>query len=131
MPKVLIVDDSAFVRHRLRVIVEEDRDWECCGEADSGETAIVAAADSKPDAIVIDVSMPGMGGLKATEIIHHACPSIKIIVLTVHLSGELMRAAFSMGAVGYVMKSDADHVLITALNTVLSGREYVPENVDE
>jgi DNA-binding NarL/FixJ family response regulator len=119
------------VRHKLRVVVEEDSDWECCGEADSGETAIIAAADSKPDAIVIDVSMPGMGGLKATEVIHQAYPSIKIIVLTLHVSGELMRAAFSMGAAGYVMKSNADHILVTALNTVLSGRQYVPEEVDD
>ena len=126
MHKVLIVDDSAMVRRKLRDIVAADPNWQCCGEADSGETAIVAAAGSKPDAIIMDVSMPGMGGVKASETIHAAYPAIKILVLTVHVSSELMRVALSAGALGYIVKSDADEQLIAALNTVASNRKYVP-----
>lgn len=130
MHKVLIVDDSALIRHKLRDIVAADPDWRCCGEADSGETAIVAAADSKPHAILMDVSMPGMGGVKASEIIHAAHPSIKILILTLHESSELMQAALSAGAMGYIVKSDADEHLIAALNTVRSKRKYVSPNPD-
>lgn len=125
MPKVLIVDDHATLRRGLRVLLETHPGWECCAEADSGEEAIRAAAEFKPDVIIMDVSMPGIGGVKATEIIHESFPAIRILLLTLHKSTELLRAGLSAGAVGYVLKSDGEDELIGALETATRGEVYV------
>lgn len=125
MPKVLIVDDHATLRRGLRGLLGTHPVWECCADADSGEEAIRAAAEFKPDVIIMDVSMPGMGGLRATEIIHEASPTIKILLFTLHNSAELLRAGLLAGAVACVLKSDAEGELIEALETVNRGEIYV------
>lgn len=125
MPKVLIVDDHATLRRGLRALLETHTGWECCAEAESGEEAIRGAAEFKPDVIIMDVSMPGMGGLEATKIIHKAFPAIRILLLTLHQSTELLRAGFSAGATAYVLKSDGEDELIGALETVNRGEIYV------
>ena len=124
-PKVLIVDDHATLRRGLRGLLETHPGWECCGEADSGEEAIRAVAESKPDVIIMDVSMPGMGGVKATKIIHEAFPAVRVLLLTLHKSTELLRAGFSAGAMAYVLKSDGEDELMGALETVSRGEIYV------
>lgn len=125
MPKVLIVDDHETLRRGLRALLETHQGWECCAEADSGEEAIRAAAEFKPDVIIMDVSMPGMGGVKATQIINETSPAIRILLLTLHKSTELLRAGVSAGAIGYVLKSDGEDELIGALETVNRGEIYV------
>lgn len=125
MPKVLIVDDHATLRRGLRALLETHPGWECCAEGDSGEEAIRLAVEFKPDAIIMDVSMPGMGGLRATKIIHEASPTIRTLLLTLHKSTELLRAGLSAGAVAYVLKSDGEDELIDALETVIRGDIYV------
>jgi DNA-binding NarL/FixJ family response regulator len=125
LPKVLIVDDHATLRRGLRALLETHPGWECCAEAESGEEAIRAAAEFKPDVIFMDVSMPGMGGVEATKIIHKAFPAIRILLLTLHKSNELLRAGFSAGATAYVLKSDGEDELIGALETVHRGEIYV------
>jgi DNA-binding NarL/FixJ family response regulator len=129
MPKVLIVDDSAILRRALRGILDLHPGWECCGEADTGEAAIVAAAELKPDAVVMDVSMPGMGGVKATEAIHSSYPSVKIVILSWYKSGELLHAVLSAGATGYILKSDAERQLIAALNAVVNNQTYTTDAI--
>lgn len=125
MPKVLMVDDHATFRRGLRTLLETHPGWACCAEADSGEEAIRAAAEFKPDVIIMDVSMPGMGGVKASKVIHESFPAIRILLLTLHKSTELLRAGLSAGAVGYVLKSDGEDELIGALETVNRGEIYV------
>jgi DNA-binding NarL/FixJ family response regulator len=106
-------------------LLETHPGWECCGEADSGEEAIRRVVEFKPDLIIMDVSMPGMGGVQATNIIHEKFPAIGILLLTLHKSTELLRAAFSAGASAYVLKSDAEVELINALETASRGEIYV------
>ena len=125
MPKVLIVDDHATLRRGLRALLGTHPGWECCAEADSGEEAIRVAAEFKPDVIIMDVSMPGIGGLRATKVIHEASPTIRILLLTLHKSTELLRAGLLAGAVAYVLKSDGEDELIDALETVIRGGTYV------
>lgn len=125
MPKILIVDDHATLRRGLRGLLETHSGWECCGEADSGEEAIRAVAEFKPDVIIMDVSMPGMGGVKATKIIHEAFPAVQIVLLTLHKSTELLRAGLSAGATAYVLKSDAEDELVEALETASHGEVYI------
>ena len=124
MPRVLIVDDHFIVRRGLRRIMEPYREWTYC-EADRGEAALVAAAEFNPEVVVMDVSMPGMGGLKAAEALHATHPGVKIIILSLHKSSELVRAAFSVGATGYILKSSAEDELIDALTAVIGNETYV------
>lgn len=130
MPRVLIVDDHATLRRGLRALLETHPGWECCADADSGEEAIRAAAEFKPDVIIMDVSMPGMGGVKATQIINETSPAIRILLLTLHKSTELLRAGVSAGAVGYVLKSDGEDELMCALETVNRGEIYVTRAIN-
>lgn len=129
MPRVLIVDDHASLRRGLRALLEMHPGWECCAEADCGEEAIRVAAECKPDAIIMDVSMPGMGGLRATKIICEASPRARVLLLTLHKSTELVRAGLSAGALGYVLKSDSEQELIDALETVTHGGTYITRSI--
>lgn len=130
MPRVLIVDDHATLRRGLRALLETHPGWVCCAEADSGEEAIRAAAEFNPDIIIMDVSMPGMGGVKATKIIHESFPAIRILLLTLHKSTELLRAGLAAGAIGYVLKSDAEDELTGALEAANRGEIYVTRAIN-
>lgn len=126
---MLIVDDHATLRRGLRALLGTHPGWICCAEAGSGEEAIRLAAELKPDVILMDVSMPGVGGIKATKTIHEASPTIGILLLTLHESTELLRAGLSAGAVAYVLKSDGEDELINALETVIRGGTYVTHSI--
>ncbi len=125
MQRILIVDDHAVLRRGLRSILGAHPGWECCGEAQSGEEAVDTASVLQPDVVVMDVSMPGIGGVKATEILRKNFPRMKIVLLTLHKSTELLRAGFAAGATGYVLKSDGEEQLIAALEAVMRDETYV------
>ena len=130
MPRVLIVDDHAAIRRGVQGILRSFPEWEFCGEADNGQDAVRLAEALKPEVIIMDVSMPVLNGLEATRIIHDVLPQTKVLLLTLHSSSELMRIAFRAGARGYVLKSDAEHELIRALNVVLGDGTYVSPAID-
>jgi DNA-binding NarL/FixJ family response regulator len=129
MPTVLIVDDHAILRRGLRGILATYPGWQCCGEADSGEAAIEGVSDCEPDIVIMDVSMPGIGGIKATKILREKVPHTKVVLLTLHKSTELLRAALSAGASGYVLKSDGEEQLVAALEAVMRDEVYVTKDV--
>lgn len=130
MPRVLIVDDHAFIRRGIQSILRSSSGWEQCGETDNGQDAISLAKELKPDLIIMDISMPGLNGIEATRIIRRNQPGAKIVLLTLYDSGELVRSAFRAGARGYLLKSDAEHELIHALQVVLEEGVYVSPRID-
>jgi DNA-binding NarL/FixJ family response regulator len=130
MPRVLVVDDHAFIRRGVRSILHSSPGWELCGEAGNGQDAISLAAELKPELIIMDVSMPGLNGIEATRIIRRNQPGAKIVLLTMYDSGELVRSAFRAGASGYLLKSDAEHELMHALRVVLGEGTYVSPRID-
>jgi two-component system nitrate/nitrite response regulator NarL len=130
MPRVLIVDDHAAIRRGVQGILRAFPKWEFCGEADNGQDAVRLAEVLKPEVIIMDVSMPVLNGLEATRIIHKVLPQTKVLLLTLHSSSELVRTAFRAGARGYVLKSDAEHELIRALDVVLGDGTYVSPAID-
>jgi DNA-binding NarL/FixJ family response regulator len=131
MPKVIVVDDHAVIRRGVQVILHAFPEWELCGEAENGQEAIRLAETLKPEIIIMDVSMPGLNGLEATRIIHNILPDTKILLLTLHSSRELVRSAFRAGARGYVLKSDAEHELVRALNVLAGDGTYVSPGIDQ
>jgi two-component system response regulator NreC len=130
MPKVLIVDDHAFIRRGIQAILSSAPEWDLCGEAENGIAAIRLARDLKPDIIIMDVSMPELNGIEATRTIHQLQPQIKIVLLTLHESAELVRSAFRAGAQGYLLKSEAEHELLRALRIVTGEGTYISPKVD-
>lgn len=128
--KVLIVDDHAVVRRGVRALLQPSGEWEICGEAENGEDAIKLAESLKPEIIIMDLSMPVMNGLQATRAIRQSQPEVKVVLFSLHTSSELVRSIFMAGAQGYVLKSDAETDLITALETVHQNKTYVSPAID-
>jgi two-component system response regulator NreC len=130
MPKVLVVDDHAFIRRGVRSILEPFPEWELCGEAENGQQAIEKTAQLRPAVVVMDVSMPVLDGITAAEAIKRAHPETHVILLTLHNSQELLRRGFQAGARGYVLKSDADDELLKALRVVIADGSYISPKID-
>ena len=130
MPRVLIVDDHAFIRRGVQTILHPFPEWELCGEADNGSDAIRMAEELKPEVIIMDLSMPGLNGIEATRAIRKTQPAMKIVLLTLHESAELVRSAFRAGARGYLLKTDAEQELVKALTVVTGQGTYISPRID-
>jgi DNA-binding NarL/FixJ family response regulator len=127
---VLIVDDHAFIRRGIQTILHAFPEWEFCGEAENGKDAIRLADELKPEVIIMDVSMPGLNGIEATRAIRKMQPGVKIVLLTLHESAELLRSAFRAGASGYLLKTDAEQELVKALTVVIGEGAYISPKMD-
>jgi len=130
MPRVLIVDDHAFIRRGVQTLLQPYPEWEFCGEAENGKEAIRLADELKPEVIIMDVSMPGLNGIEATRAIRKTQPDVKIVLLTLHESAELLRSAFRAGARGYLLKTDAEQELVKALTVVVGEGAYISPKMD-
>lgn len=123
--RILIADDHAVLRYGLKALVNSQPDMEVIGEADNGRAALQKAADLRPDVVVMDVSMPEMDGLRATERLKQSFPSIKVLALTAHEDNGYLRHLFEAGASGFLLKRAAKEELIQAIHTVAADRAYV------
>jgi DNA-binding NarL/FixJ family response regulator len=130
MPRVLIVDDHAFIRRGVQTILRPFSEWELCGEADNGNDAIRMAEELEPEVIIMDVAMPGLNGIEATRAIRKTQPGVKIVLLTLYESADLVRSAFRAGASGYLLKTDAEQELVRALTVVIGEGAYISPKID-
>jgi len=128
--RILVADDHAVVRAGLKTILSAREGWEICAEAETGDEAVAFARKHRPDVAILDLNMPGMTGLDASVEIKKSLPGIKLIILTSHYSGPLLQAILKTGALGFVLKSDADRDLIAAVEVVWHGEPYVSRHVD-
>ena len=129
MTRVLIVDDHAVVRLGLRSIVEGQPDLQVCGAAADGEGGVLLARATRPDVVIMDLSMPGMGGLAAMRAILAERPQTRVLVLTWHADPGHVRDAVDAGAVGYVLKGDDHLELLQAVRAVHQGETWVSNGV--
>jgi len=130
MNRVLVVDDHTVIRRGIQSILRAWPEWEVSGEASSGEEAIELTKELKPDIVLMDISMPGMGGLEATKLIRKIYPQTKILLLTLHDSLEWAETALRAGARGYVLKSDSEAELLRALKVVAANGVYASPSLD-
>ncbi len=130
MNRVLVVDDHTVIRRGIQNILRAWPEWEVSGEASSGEEAIELTKELKPDIVLMDISMPGMGGLEATKLIRKIYPQTKILLLTLHDSPEWAETALRAGARGYVLKSDSGAELLRALKVVAANGVYASPSLD-
>jgi len=114
--RVMIVDDHSVVRVGLRSLLASQPGVEICCEAISGSEAIEEAKRCKPDLVILDLTLPGKNGLEVLEAIHAEQPETEVLVLTMHFSEEIAREALRLGALGFVLKSDADAELLAAVD---------------
>jgi DNA-binding NarL/FixJ family response regulator len=129
--RILVVDDHDVVRRGVISIVSGRPDWVVCGECRSGREAVAAAAELKPDIVIMDVSMRDMNGLDATRQIIKENPKSQILVLTMHDSEDLIRQVFAAGARGYLLKNEASAELGPAIEAIRRGRPYFTATVAE
>jgi two-component system, NarL family, response regulator NreC len=119
--RVLVADDHKMVRDGIRLLVDGQPDMHVVGEAGSGTEAVKQARELKPDVIVMDLTMPEMNGLRATEVINAEAPQIKILVVTVHEDESYLRQLCSVRAAGYVLKRSAATEMLDAIRAVAQG----------
>ena len=126
---ILIADDHEMVRQGLKRVLGRHANWEICGEATNGSEAVDLARRLKPDVVVLDLSMPQVGGLEATREIHRALPQTEVLILTMHESEQMIREALTAGARGYVLKSDAGTTLLAAVESVSAGQPFFTSKI--
>jgi DNA-binding NarL/FixJ family response regulator len=129
--RILIVDDHDIIRRGLRQLLTARQGWEVCGEAKTGREAVAMAEEMKPDMVLLDVSMPDLNGLEAARRIHKALPKTGILVLTMHFSDQLVREVVESGARGYILKSDADKELVSAVEAISNRRTFFTPRASE
>jgi len=126
---VMLVDDHAVVRMGFKMLLESDADMKVIAEAESGEQSIQRYVEHKPDVVVMDITMPGIGGLEAIERILAKDSSAKILVLSAHEDSVHPKRVLNAGAMGYLTKRSAAEELIKAIRTVASGKKYLEASV--
>jgi DNA-binding NarL/FixJ family response regulator len=127
--RVLIADDHEVVRTGVRTLLENQPGCEICGEAVTGHQAVALAQQLKPDVAVLDITMPELNGLEAARQILQAVPDVRVLILTVHESEELVREILDTGAHGYVLKSDAGRELTAAMQALRKRETFFTSHV--
>lgn len=129
--RVLLVDDHAVVRAGYRLLLQNAPEIEVVAEADSGELACRLNAEYDPDVVVMDLTLPGIGGFEAIRRIVQREPNAKVLVFSMHEDTLFVEQALAAGARGYVTKSSAPHVLVAAVKEVAAGGKPLSGDLQE
>lgn len=127
--RVMLVDDHGVVRAGIRRLLEQEQHFEVVAEADSGEKAYQLFGQYLPDITVMDINMPGMGGLEAIKRILTRYPTAKILVLSMHDNVNFASQALKVGARGYLSKSGLSDELIDAIQWIASGQKFLGHEI--
>jgi two-component system response regulator NreC len=123
--RIMLVDDHDVVRFGLKSFLDTQDGLDVIAEAGSGEEAVDRALEVRPDIILMDITMPGMGGMEATKEIKADCPDCHVLALTVHEDKEYFVQMLAAGASGYITKQAASDELVMAIETVAKGNVYL------
>jgi DNA-binding NarL/FixJ family response regulator len=123
--RIMLADDHETVREGLKMIVNAQDDMEVVGFAGDGREAVARAQELLPDVLVMDISMPKLNGLKATEKLNEVCPQVKVLTLSRHADDGYIRELLAAGACAYVLKQSAPGELIHAIRAVAAGGKYI------
>jgi DNA-binding NarL/FixJ family response regulator len=129
--KVLVADDHAILRQGIRSLLESRLGWQVVGEAVNGREAVEKAIQLRPDIVLLDITMPELGGVEATRQILKAVPETEVLILTMHESEKTMREVLQAGARGYVLKSDAPADLLAAIEALRKHKYFVTSSLAE
>jgi DNA-binding NarL/FixJ family response regulator len=123
--RILLADDHVLIRHGIKNIIKANDALRVVGEASCGEELMAFLLTSEVDLIILDISMPGIGGMEIIGMVKRKYPLIKILVLTMYKIKQYFYNAMSAGADGYLIKDDSENELLLAIEKVLSGRSYI------
>jgi len=127
--RIFLADDHETVREGLKLLLNAQSDMEVVGEASDGAAALRSVGQLKPDIIVLDISMPGMNGLKAAEALTQSAPAVKVLTLTRHSDDGYLHQLLRAGAAGYVLKQSRPTELLHAIRSVAAGGRYLDPSV--
>jgi len=127
--RILIADDHEVVRRGLAALLQQQPDWQVCGEAGDGREAVEKAQQLQPDVVILDIGMPSLNGLEATRQMLKANPKARILVLTLHDSDQMVRDVLNAGARGFLLKSDAASELVAAVEALGRDKTYFTSKV--
>lgn len=127
--RILVADDHEVVRRGLCALLQSQPEWEVCGECADGRDAVDKATKLKPDVLILDIGMPSLNGLEATRQILKINPQIKVLILTLHDSDQVVREVLNAGARGFLLKSDAARDLVAAVEALRRDKTYFTSKV--
>lgn len=127
--RVMLVDDHDLIRYGLSRLLEDQKGIDVVDEVNSGEKALENIRNVKPDVVLMDINMPGIGGFEATSRIYKSYPESKVIVLTVHSEGPLPKRILEAGAVGFLTKGCPVEEMVEAIKKVHSGQRYIAPTI--
>jgi two-component system, NarL family, invasion response regulator UvrY len=128
---ILLVDDHAVVRAGFRMLLAATGTIEIVAEAERGEAACQLYMEKNPDVVVLDLSMPGIGGMECIRRICARDPSAKILIFSVHDESVYVSRAIEAGAKGYITKSSAPEILVDAIQKIAAGNSYIEPGMDK
>jgi DNA-binding NarL/FixJ family response regulator len=128
---VFLADDHAVLRDGLRMLLEASPDIRVVGEAADGSEAVRQVEKLRPDIVIMDIAMPEMNGIAATRQIREACPSVQVIILSMHSTDEHVFRALEAGARGFVLKEAAGSEVVRAVHVVFDGHRYLSQKIED
>ena len=129
--RVLIVDDSLIFRRFIHWVLDQKQDLQVVGEAPDGLEGVQKAEELQPDLILLDIGLPNLDGLEVAKRVYQVAPNSKILFVTMLRDADVVQAALSNGAMGYVLKSDAGDELLAAIEAALQGKRFVSSGLDD
>jgi DNA-binding NarL/FixJ family response regulator len=129
MTSIVLVDDHAVVRDGLRVLLELEADFEVIAAFGEAREAVRYCAEQHPHVVVLDVALPGVGGIEAAKEIHDLCAETRILMLSMHSGTEYVHQALRAGASGYVLKESAGAEVVEAVRTVHAGQRFLSRKI--
>ena len=129
--RILVADDNPVLRRGIRLILDSVNDVKIVGEAEDGNEAIALVESLTPDVVIMDVSMPHLNGLEATEHIRSMATDTQILILTMHKNATFVRRALRSGARGYLLKRTLTEELLPALYRVNEGKRYLSQIIED
>ena len=127
--KIILADDHTILRQGIRRLVEEIPGMEVLAEANDGIELLALMRLHTPDLVIVDITMPGIGGIEATREIRRVYPDVKVLILTMHKRIEYLQHVFAAGAQGYLLKEDSNDELAQAIDTIRKGRNYITQSL--
>jgi DNA-binding NarL/FixJ family response regulator len=122
---IVLADDHPQVRRCIKKLIEESPELKVAGEVSDGLELLEFLGKNDPHMVLLDISMPNLGGIEATRKIKANYPGIKVLILTMHNSEEYLRCALSAGADGYLLKEEADTAIFAAISALRDGKTYI------
>ena len=127
--RIVLADDHALIRHGVKKMIEQDPALKVVGEAADGLELIALLKTTPADLVILDISMPNLRGIEAIREVRKICPSIKVLMLTMHKGEQYLCSSFASGADGYLLKEDSDTELLPAIARVRQGELYISPNL--